>query len=185
MPNEPGVIGLLALMLLVEARRPARTSPNGAIVLLRDQDRALWDRDLIEQGQRMVRWCLTRNQPGPYQIQAAIQAVHSDARNASETDWRQIVALYDQLLAVSPSPIVALNRAVAVAEVDGPAAGLRLVDETRLEDYHLFHAIRADLLRRLGRSAEAAAAYAAAGERTANSAQREILERQRLPPSLP
>ncbi len=180
MPNEPGVIGLLALMLLVEARRPARTSPNGAIVLLRDQDRALWDRDLIEQGQRMVRWCLTRNQPGPYQIQAAIQAVHSDARNASETDWRQIVALYDQLLAVSPSPIVALNRAVAVAEVDGPAAGLRLVDETRLEDYHLFHAIRADLLRRLGRSAEAAAAYAAAGERTENSAEREFLERQRL-----
>ena len=135
---------------------------------------------MIEQGQRLVRWCLTRNQPGPYQIQAAIQAVHSDASSANTTDWRQIVALYDQLLTASPTPIVALNRAVAVAEVDGPAAGLRLVDEIALEDSHLFHAIRADLLRRLGRSDEAATSYAAAIERAGNATERDFLERQRL-----
>ena len=180
LPNEPEVMGLLALMLLVESRRPARTSPNGDIVLLRDQDRALWDRDLIEQGQRIVRWCLARNQPGQYQIQAAIQAVHSDASSANATDWRQIVALYDRLLVVSPSPVVALNHAVAVAEVDGPAAGLRLVDEIRLEDFHLFHAIRADLLRRLGRTADAATAYAGAIERSGNATERDFLERQRV-----
>jgi RNA polymerase sigma-70 factor (ECF subfamily) len=180
LPNEPEVMGLLALMLLVESRRPARTSPNGDIVLLRDQDRALWDRDLIEQGQRIVRWCLARNQPGQYQIQAAIQAVHSDASSANATDWRQIVALYDRLLVVASSPVVALNRAVAVAEVDGPAAGLRLVDEIRLADFHLFHAIRADLLRRLGRTADAATAYAGAIERSGNATERDFLERQRV-----
>lgn len=180
LPNEPEVMGLLALMLLVESRRPARTSPKGDVVLLPDQDRTLWDRDLIEQGQRIVRWCLARNQPGQYQIQAAIQAVHSDASSAMATDWRQIVALYDRLLVVAPSPVVALNRAVAVAEVDGPAAGLRLVDEIRLEDFHLFHAIRADLLRRLGRTAEAATAYAGAIERSGNATERDFLERQRV-----
>ena len=127
-------------------------------MLLADQDRALWDRALIAEGQAIVRRCLRRNQPGPYQIQAAINAVHSDAPTAADTDWRQILQLYDQLLALAPTPVVALNRAVAVAEVEGPEAALTLVDGSTSSDYHLFHAIRADLLRRLGRTAEAAAA---------------------------
>jgi RNA polymerase sigma-70 factor (ECF subfamily) len=179
MPDEPEVLGLLALMLLVEARRPARTTAAGELVLLADQDRMAWDRDLIEEGQDLVRKCLRRNQPGPYQIQAAINAVHSDAASAAETDWLQIVALYDQLLAVAPSPVVALNRAVAVAEVEGPASALELVDGLALERYHVFHAVRADLLRRLGRNAQAAAAYQAAIDLAQNAVERRYLQHRR------
>ena len=175
MPDEPEVTGLLALMLLVESRQPARVGPDGAPVLLGDQDRGRWDPALIAEGQELVRRCLRRNQPGPYQVQAAIQAVHSEGT----TDWRQVVQLYDQLLALTPTPVVALNRAVAVAEVDGPAAGLREVDRLDLPDYHLFHAIRADLLRRLGREAEAADAYGRALELTDNEAERDFLARRR------
>jgi len=179
MPDEPEAMGLLALMLLVEARRPTRTSADGAVVLLADQDRRLWDRPLIEEGRRLVRRCLLINRPGPYQLQAAINAVHSDAGSIEDTDWRQIVALYDQLLALHPSPVVALNRAVALGEVHGPAAALELVDELELDSYHLFHVIRADLLRRLGRPAEAAAAYDAAIELTENATERAFLEARR------
>ena len=179
MPDEPEAQGLLALMLLLESRRPARATADGGLVLLADQDRRLWDRDLIDEGQAVVRRCLRRDDPGPYQIQAAINAVHSDASAVQDTDWRQIVRLYDQLLAVSPTPVVALNRAVAVAEVDGPEAGLALVDALDLDGYYVFHAIRADLLRRLGRNAEAAAAYAAAIERTDNAAEQEYLQGRR------
>ncbi len=151
MPREPEAIGLLALMLLIDSRRAARLGPNGEMILLADQDRTLWNATLIAEGQSLVRQCLKWNRPGPYQIQAAINAVHSDATRADATDWRQIVELYDQLLAIAPSPIVALNRAVAVAEVDGPAEALTIVDRLDLAQSHLFHAIRADLLRRLGR----------------------------------
>jgi RNA polymerase sigma-70 factor (ECF subfamily) len=185
MPDEPEVLGLLALMLLVESRRGARTTPDGGLVLLADQDRGRWDRALVAEGQAIVRRCLRRNQPGPYQIQAAIHAVHSDAPTPAVTDWWQILRLYDQLLAISPSPVVALNRAVAVAEVEGPDAALAVVDGLDLGGYHLFHAIRADLLRRLGRDAEAAAAYEAAIARTQNAAERDFLRRNReaLPPA--
>jgi RNA polymerase sigma-70 factor, ECF subfamily len=179
MPDEPEVMGLLALMLLVDARRAARTSPDGDLVLLADQDRGRWDRDRIAEGQAIVRRCLRRNQPGPYQLQAAINAVHSDAPTAAATDWRQILALYDQLLALAPSPVVALNRAVAVAEVEGPEAALALVDDLDLDGYRVFHAIRADLLRRLGRDAEAVLAYEAAIARTGNATERAFLERRR------
>ena len=217
MPDEAEVLGLLALMLLTESRRAARTGPDGSLVLLADQDRTRWDRGLIAEGQGLVRQCLRRGQPGPYQIQAAISAVHSDtayrdtahgdaagpdeARGddagrdaagpgaAAATDWGQILQLYDQLLAVAPSPVVALNRAVAVAEVEGPASALALVDGLGdaaaggagpgLTGYHVFHAIRADLLRRLGRDAEAAAAYDAALARTGNAAEQDFLRRQR------
>src|SRR5581483_9216691 len=171
LPDEPEVMGLLALMLLAEARRASRTTPDGKLVRLADQDRRRWDRDLIAEGQAIVRRCLRRNQPGPYQIQAAINAVHSDAPSAAATDWRQILQLYDQLLACAPSPVVALNRAVAVAEVAGPEAALALVDSLALDGYYLFHAIRADLLRRLGRAADATAAYQAAAELTRNAAE--------------
>ena len=212
MPDEPEVTGLLALMLLTESRRTARTAPDGSLVLMADQDRSRWDRGLIAEGQVLVRQCLRRGQPGPYQIQAAINAVHADTvhgdrmpgdrgpgdttdRGAGATDWGQILQLYDQLLAVAPSPVVALHRAVAVAEVDGPAAALALVDELgasagqgsgpSLAGYHLFHAIRADLLRRLGRTREAAAAYDEALARTANVTERDFLRHQqaRLPRS--
>ena len=182
MPDEPEVIGLLALMLLIGSRRAARTTAGGELVLLADQDRELWDRRLISEGQALVRRCLARNQPGPYQIQAAINAVHSAAAVASATDWRQILQLYHQLLSMTPGPVVALNRAVAAAEVEGPAAALALVDalpDRGLEDYHLFHAIRADLLRRLGRTDEAALAYAAAIARAGNARERGFLERSR------
>jgi len=179
MPDEPEVLGLLALMLLVDARRDARATPDGALVLLADQDRSRWDRDQIAEGQALVRRCLRRNQPGPYQVQAAINAVHSDAPAAAATDWRQVLVLYDRLLALAPSPVVALNRAVAVAEVEGPAAALALVDGLELEGYHLFHAVRADLLRRLGRAAEAALAYDAAIARAENAAERAFLEGRR------
>ncbi|HSR27575.1 MAG TPA: RNA polymerase sigma factor [Actinomycetes bacterium] len=179
MPDEPEVMGLLALMLLVDSRRAARTTPDGRLVLLADQDRGRWDRDRIAEGQAIVRRCLRRNQPGPYQLQAAINAVHSDAGAAAATDWEQILALYDQLLALAPGPVVALNRAVAVAEVKGPEAALALVDELDLDGYHLFHAIRADLLRRLGRGPEAALAYDAAIAVAGNAAQRAFLEERR------
>jgi RNA polymerase sigma-70 factor, ECF subfamily len=178
MPDEAEVMGLLALMLLVESRRASRTTADGGLVLLADQDRGLWDRGLIAEGQAIVRQCLRRNQPGPYQIQAAINAVHSDAPAAAATDWSQILQLYDQLLSLAPSPVVALNRAVAVTEVEGPAAALPLVDELDLGGYHLFHAIRADLLRRLGRNAEAALAYEAAIALTENTAERDFLRRR-------
>jgi RNA polymerase sigma-70 factor, ECF subfamily len=182
MPDDPEVMGLLALMLLVESRGRTRTTPDGDLVLLADQDRSRWDRELIEEGQALVRRCLRRNEPGPYQIQAAINAVHSDAATAADTDWGQIVALYDQLLALAPTPVVALNRAVAVAEVEGPEAGLDLVDALELDAYHLFHAIRADLLRRLGRHAEAAAAYDAAIALAEPGPERAFLERRRAEP---
>ena len=175
MPDEPEVMGLLALMLLTESRRAARTTPAGDLVLLADQDRGLWDRRLIDEGQAIVRACVRRGEPGPYQIQAAINAVHSDG---PPTDWAQIVQLYDQLLAFDPNPVVALNRAVAVAEVDGAEAGLALVDELDLDRSHRFHAIRANLLERLGRSAEAAAAYEAALARADNATERAFLERR-------
>jgi RNA polymerase sigma-70 factor, ECF subfamily len=175
MPDEPEVTGLLALMLLAQSRRAARTTPDGGLVLLADQDRSQWDRQLIAEGQALVRQCLRRGQPGPYQIQAAINAVHSDAPDAAVTDWAQIVALYDQLLAVAPSPVVALHRAVAVAEVDGPAAALDLVDQLDLASYYLFHAIRGHLLRQLGRTAAAAAAYQDALDRAGNAAERHFL----------
>ncbi|HET7012942.1 MAG TPA: RNA polymerase sigma factor [Streptosporangiaceae bacterium] len=175
MPDEPEVAGLLALMLLIEARRPARTAADGALIRLADQDRSRWDRALIDEGQAIVRRCLRRDQPGQYQIQAAINAVHSDAPTAAETDWQQIVALYDQLWLITPIPVVALNRAVAVAEVAGPKEGLGLLDGLGLDRYYLFHAIRADLLARAGEQAEAAASYDQAIELAANTAEREFL----------
>src|SRR5438128_1292573 len=179
MPDEPEVMGLLALMLLVESRRAARTTSDGDLVLLADQDRSRWDRGLIAEGQAIVRHCLRRNQPGPYQVQAAINAVHSDAPAAAATDWGQILQLYDQLLALAPSPVVALHRAVALAEVEGAGAALHVVDRLDLGDYRLFHAIRADLLRRTGRPADAATAYEAAISRTDNAVERAFLQRQR------
>ncbi|GGN46776.1 RNA polymerase subunit sigma-24 [Streptomyces kronopolitis] len=179
MPDEPEVLGLLALMLLTESRQASRTGPGGELVLLADQDRACWDRAIIDEGQDLVRQCLRRDRPGPYQLQAAINAVHSDAPTAAATDWWQILRLYDQLLALSPGPVVALHRAVAVAEVEGPAAALACVDGLGLDRYHLFHAVRADLLRRLGRTAEAAEAYERALDRAENAAERRFL-RQRL-----
>ena len=179
MPDEPEVIGLLALLLLTESRRAARTAADGSLVLLADQDRSRWDRSLIAEGQALVRACLRRNQPGPYQLQAAINAVHSDAPTADDTDWNQIVQLYDQLLAASPTPVVALNRAVAVAERDGPAVALGEVDALDLAGYHLVHSIRADLLRRLGRPADAVAAYDAALALVTNAAERRFLEERR------
>jgi RNA polymerase sigma-70 factor (ECF subfamily) len=179
MPDEQEVMGLLALMLLVESRRASRTTPAGELVLLAAQDRGLWDRGLIAEGQAIVRKCLRRNRPGPYQIQAAISAVHSDAPVPAATDWWQILQLYNQLMAHGPSPVVALNRAVAVAEVEGPDAALAVVDGLGLDGYHLFHAIRADLLRRLGRGTEAALAYEAAIARTENASERDFLRRRR------
>lgn len=179
LPDEPEVLGLLALLLLTDARRPARTNADGDLIPLAAQDRTLWDRDLITEGQSLVRRCLQLRRPGPYQIQAAIAAVHSDAATVETTDWRQVVALYDQLLVVAPTPVAALHRAVAVAEVDGPAAGLDLVDSLDLDRYHLWHAVRADLLRRLGRLPEAVAAYDAALARATNAAERGFLQRRR------
>jgi RNA polymerase sigma-70 factor (ECF subfamily) len=175
MPDEPEVAGMLALLLLTESRRASRTRPDGSLVLLGEQDRRRWDRALIEEGQAIVRQCLRRNQPGTYQLQAAINAVHADATTLEQTDWSQIVALYDQLLAVAPTPVVALNRAIAIGEVRGPAAALALVDELDLDDYHPFHATRADLLRRLGRNSEAAAAYGRAATLAPTDAERDFL----------
>jgi RNA polymerase sigma-70 factor (ECF subfamily) len=178
LPGEPEVTGLLALMLLSESRRPARTTDGGDLVLLSDQRRDRWDRGLIAESQALVRECLRRGEPGPYQVQAAIAAVHSDAPTAADTDWAQIVQLYDLLLTLAPTPVVALHRAVAVAEVEGPAAGLALVEQLTLPG-HLVHAVRADLLRRLGREAEAVAAYDEALTLTANAAEAVFLRRRR------
>ena len=203
MPDEPEAVGLLALMLLIQARRPARTTAAGDLVRLADQDRSRWDPALVAEGQDLVRRCLRRGRPGPYQIQAAVNAVHSDAPSAAATDWGQVVALYDQLLVVAPSPLVRLHRAVALAElpsppapgdtsgggggvgaggpVGGPAVALTEVDglAAELDRRHLFHAVRADLLRRLGRTAEATAAYDRAIERAANEREVAFLRARR------
>ncbi len=176
MPDEPEVLGLLALLLLTESRRPARAAADGSIVRLPDQDRTLWDRALIAEGHELVRRCLQRNQPDPFQIQAAIQAVHTDG---DATDWTQVLALYDQLSALVPTAVVALNRAVAVGEVHGPALALALVDELDLPGFHLLHATRADLLLRLGRPAEAGQAYDEALALVTNDAERAFLRRRR------
>jgi RNA polymerase sigma-70 factor (ECF subfamily) len=176
MPDEPEVTGLLALLLLTEARRPARVGPSGELVVLAEQDRSRWNRELVAEGHELVRRCLRRGLPGPYQLQAAINAVHTDG---PATDWPQVLALYDQLLAHSPTPVVALNRAVAVAEVHGPARALAIVAELDLPGYHLLPATRADLLARLGRTAEAAAAYAEAITLTTNDTERAFLETRR------
>jgi len=179
MPDEPEVAGLLALMVLTEARRPARLDARGSMVRLVDQDRTRWDRDFIEQGHRLVRACLQRNQPGPFQIQAAIAAVHADAPTADDTDWAQIVALYNQLYAIRPNPVVALNRAVAVGSLAGPAAALDALAGIELDDYQPYHAARAELLERCGRTDEAISAYDRAIELTSNTAEREFLVRER------
>ncbi|MGH7775836.1 MAG: RNA polymerase sigma factor [Candidatus Dormibacterales bacterium] len=178
MPTEPEAVGLLALMLLTHSRRDARVDEEGRLVLLADQDRSRWNRTLIDEGQALVRQCLARNQPGPFQLQAAIQAVHADAALSGSTDWWQILQLYNQLMAVAPSPVVALNRAVAVAEVEGPDAALSLIDSLDLGDFRTYHAVRADLLRRLGRPSEAAVAYASAIAHTENHVERDFLERR-------
>jgi RNA polymerase sigma-70 factor (ECF subfamily) len=181
MPDEPEALGLLALLLLTESRRAARTADDGTIVLLPDQERALWDAALVAEGQDIVRACLRRNTPGPFQVQAAIAAVHSDASTAADTDWRQVLALYDQLFAISPTAIVALNRAVAIAEVDGAAPALAAVDalELELDAYYLFHSTRAELLARLGRHDDARIAYERALELTNNAAERTFLTAKR------
>ena len=182
MPDEPEAIGLLALMLLTEARRPARTDAHGSMVRLADQDRTRWDRTLIDEGHRLVRACLRRNQPGPFQIQAAIAAVHADAAVAEATDWTQIVALYDQLYAIRPNPVVAVNRAVAIAELRGPFEGLAAlgaIDTTLLGDYLPYHAARADLLARTGDHIGAVRAYDRAIELSSNAVEQDFLRRQR------
>ncbi|MFH0522429.1 RNA polymerase sigma factor [Streptomyces sp. M41] len=178
MPDEPEATGLLALMLLAGSRGHARQDEHGELVPLPEQDRGRWDRRAIGEGQVLVRRCLRRGRPGPYQIQAAIQAVHSDAPTAEATDWTQILRLYDQLMAVAPSPVVALNRAVAVAEVHGPQQALDLVDALDLDGYHVFHAVRADFLRRLGRRAEAVRAYETAVVLVESPAERAFLQRR-------
>jgi RNA polymerase sigma-70 factor, ECF subfamily len=175
MPDEPELAGLLALLLLTESRRASRTGPEGSLVLLAEQDRSRWDPALIEEAQAIVRGCLRRNQPGPYQLQAAINAVHADAATFADTDWAQIVALYDQLLALAPTPVVALNRAIAIGELQGPAAALALVEQVDLDRYYAFQATRADLLRRLGRSSEAVAAYERAAALAPTEAERDFL----------
>jgi RNA polymerase sigma-70 factor, ECF subfamily len=179
MPDEPEAAGLLALLLLSESRRAARVASDGSIVLLADQDRKLWDRDLIDQGQALVRACLRRNRPGPFQIQAAIAAVHSDAVDATRTDWRQILTLYDMLMIQAGTPVVALNRAVAVAEVHGAADALSLLDDIDLGRYHLYHATRAELLGRLGDVTAADDAYRDALALVSNDVERRFLEERR------
>lgn len=179
MPDEAEAVGLLALLLLTDARRPARIDDAGDLVLLADQDRTLWDRERIAEGHELVRWCLARRRPGAYQVQAAIAAVHADAERSSDTDWSQVVALYDQLLSINPSPVVRLNRAVAVAEVDGPGPALADVDADPLDGYLPFHATRADLLRRLDRADEAAEEYRRAEALSADEAERRFLRDRR------
>ena len=178
LPDDPEVAGLMALMLLVDARHAARGDADGALVRLADQDRNLWDRARIEEGQSLLRGCLARNRPGPYQLQAAINAVHSDAHDARVTDWRQIVTIYDQLMALTPNPVIAMNRAVAVAELEGPEKALTLLDELELERYHLWHAVRADLLRRMGRFEEAGLSYRRAIEGCENGREKEFLQKR-------
>jgi RNA polymerase sigma-70 factor, ECF subfamily len=175
MPDEPEVAGLLALLLLTESRRSSRTRADGSLVLLGDQDRTRWNRAMIDEGQAIVRRCLRRNQPGQYQLQAAINAVHADAPTVEETDWSQIVALYDHLLAIAPTPVVALNRAIAIGEMQDPATALGLVDELGLSNYYAFHAARADLLSRLRRHDEAAAAYDRAASMAPTEAEGDFL----------
>jgi RNA polymerase sigma-70 factor (ECF subfamily) len=189
-PGEPEAQGLLALLLLLHARSAARVAADGSLVRLAEQDRRLWDRGLTAEGQAIVRACVQGGRPGPYQIQAAINAVHSVAPTIDSTDWHAILTLYNQLYALTPTPVVALNRAVALAEVHGPTAGLAALDDLRssgLDSYYLFHATRADLLRRLGRTAEAAAAYATARDLTANPVEQAFLDTRRaaLSPSDP
>jgi RNA polymerase sigma-70 factor (ECF subfamily) len=176
LPREPEVSGLLALMLLIDARRAARTDDSGALVKLGAQDRSRWNRGAIAEGQALLRRCLELDHPGPYQLQAAINAVHSDAADGAHTDWHQILALYDQWMAMAPNPVVALNRAIDVAEIDGAERALQLVDELQLLPYYLFHAVRADLLKRLGRVAQAADAYRRAIELCGNSREKDFLE---------
>lgn len=176
MPNEPEVIGLLALVILTDARRPARTDDSGNLITLTEQDRSLWSQELIREGHQLVRACLRRNHPGPYQIQAAINAVHTDAATPEETDWDQIVQLYDQHMDIAPSPIVALNRAIAIGERDGPEHGLKLIDELELDEYHPYHAARGFFLDRLDRSDEAYDAYAQALSLTDNDVERSHLK---------
>ena len=173
MPDEPEAAGLLALMLLIWSRRQARTTPDGSLVLLADQDRTRWDAALVAEGQTIVRALLRRNRRGPYQIQAAVNAVHSDARSAAETEWDQILVLYDQLYELTPTPVVALNRAVARSEIQGPDVALAEIDgvAVQLDDYYLLHAVRGELLRRSGRREEALAAYDQALKRTSNRAE--------------
>jgi RNA polymerase sigma-70 factor (ECF subfamily) len=178
LPREPEVAGLLGLLLLTDARREARVR-DGQLVPLDEQDRAGWDRTLVAEGHALVRECLAINRPGRYQVLAAINAVHADAPTAADTDWSQVVALYDQLTRLDPSPIVALNRAVAIGKLDGPDVAFALVDRLPLTGYHAWHAARADLLRRLGRSAEAKESYDAAIAATQNSAERAYLSRKR------
>ena len=178
MPRESEVLGLLALMLLIDARRDARVV-RGNLIRLPEQNRAQWDHAKIEEGRALMRVCLARDRPGPYQLQAAINAVHSDADSFESTDWSQILQLYDQLMAVAPTAVVALNRAVAVAEVHGVEPALQLVDALDLPKYYLFHAVRADLLRRLSRTADAAFAYGLAIENCRNQVELEFLMRQR------
>lgn len=179
MPDEPEAAGLLALMLLSESRAPARTA-TGAMVLLRDQDRTKWDRAMIEEGHAIVRTCVRRNQPGPFQLQAAIQAVHCNADSFAVTDWPQIVALYDHLLSVMPTSVVALNRAIAIGETEGPGAALAALDAIAgdLDNYHLMHAARAAMLRRLGQSDDAVIAYQHAVRLAASDGDRQFLLQQ-------
>ena len=176
-PQESETLGLLALMLLIDARRDARVV-GGDLVLLSEQDRTLWDESKIDEGCALMRTCLTRNRPGTYQLQAAINAVHSNAPSAARTDWQQILELYNQLMAIAPSAVVALNRAVAVAEVHGVVQALQLVDAIDLPKYHLYHAVRADLLRRIGRTADAASAYRLALDHCGSKKERDFLTRQ-------
>jgi RNA polymerase sigma-70 factor (ECF subfamily) len=179
LPDEPEALGLLALMLLIDARREARVGEDGELVLLSEQNRALWDRGLVDEGQLLLQRCLQQGRPGPYQLQAAINGVHSGASSPEAVDWRQVLGLYDHLWSLQPTPVVALNRAVALAEVEGPGAALAVLDTLDLKTFYLFHAIRADLLRRLGRLEEAAAAYDSAIARSGNAKERELLLRRR------
>jgi RNA polymerase sigma-70 factor (ECF subfamily) len=179
MPQESEALGLLAMMLLIHARRNARVADDGSLRTLAEQDRATWDRNMIAEGTGLVRECIQRNRVGPYQIQAAMNAVHAQADNVRATDWQQIVQLYDQLLAIEPNPVVALNRAVALAEVSGPQAGLEAIKECELDSYYLYHAIRADLLQRAGRSSEAIRAYDMAIARAENATEKTFLKRKR------
>ncbi len=178
MPDEPEVVGLLALLLLTASRRSERRAADGTLIPLADQNRSGWDQSLIAEGRALLRACLRRDRPGPYQLQAAICAVHSEAATLADTDWGQVLALYDQLLEVLPTPVVALNRAVALAEVSGPGAALTVVDALDLDGYHALHATRADLLRRLGRHDEAAISYLTAARLTDNTAERAFLHKR-------